>query len=121
MMIRIKVGEQKPIVYTMKMKDTGLPVNLVSSTIVFQLKEHEDQIDDFLVEKTITENSDIYQDGQIFDAKNGKFSVFLKREDTLSLDANREYYYTIWRLFEHTKEVISSSNTKVAKFLVYPA
>ena len=37
-MLKIKIGEQKPINYTVKIKTTGLPVNLVNSTIIFQLK-----------------------------------------------------------------------------------
>lgn len=120
-MLKIKIGEQKPINYTLKVKSTNLPINLVNSTIVFQLKNEEDQISDFLIEKTITENTDPYDSGQIFDAQNGKFSVFLKSEDTLSLDINKEYFYTLWRIYENTKEVISASGTKVEQFIVCPA
>ena len=120
-MINIKIGEQKPFNYTMKVKDTGLPVNLVSSTIIFQVKEKENQINDFLIEKIITETSNPISEGQIFDAKNGRFSVFLNSEDTLKLDVGREYFYTIWRVFEHRKEVISASGMKVESFNVCPA
>ena len=120
-MLKIKIGEQKPINYTLKVKSTNLPINLVNSTIVFQLKKDEEQISDFLIEKTITEGSDPYDSGQIFDAQNGKFSVFLKSEDTLSLDVNKEYFYTLWRIYENTKEVISASGTKVEQFVVCPA
>ena len=98
-MIKIKIGEQKPINYTLKVKSTGLPINLVNSTIIFQLKESENQISDFLLEKTITETSDASDVGQIFDAQNGKFFVFLKSIDTLDLDIDRTYYYTLWRVF----------------------
>lgn len=120
-MLKIKIGEQKPINYTVKIKTTGLPVNLVNSTIIFQLKENPEQISDFLVEKTITENSNQYDTGKIIDAQNGKFSVFFKSEDTLSLDINKDYYYTLWRIYENTKEVISASGTKVEQFMVCPA
>ena len=120
-MIKIKIGEQKPIIYTIKIKSTGLPVNLVNSQIVFQLKENEDQISNFLVEKTITETSNPSSTGQIIDAANGKFTIFFNSEDTLNLDINRDYYYTIWRIFENTKEVISASGMKVEEFYVCPA
>lgn len=120
-MLKIKIGEQKPINYTLKVKSTNLPINLVNSTIIFQLKEDENQISDFLIEKTITEGSNPYDAGQIFDAQNGRFSVFLKSEDTLSLDINKEYFYTIWRVYENTREVISSSGAKVEQFVVCPA
>ena len=119
-MLKIKIGEQKPINYTLKVKATNLPVNLVNSQIIFQLKEDENQISDFLLEKCITETSELHEDGQIFDAPNGRFSVFFKSEDTLSLDINKEYYYTLWRIFENTKEVISASGLKVEQFIVCP-
>lgn len=120
-MLKIKIGEQKPINYSIKIKQTGLPVNLVSSTIIFQLKDKEEQISDFLLEKTITETSNPNQDGQIIDAENGKFSIFFKSEDSLKLDINKEYFYTIWRIFENRKEVISASGLVVEKFIVCPA
>ena len=119
-MLRIKIGEQKPINYTLKVKSTNLPINLVNSQIIFQLKEDENQISDFLLEKHITETSDMYDTGRIFDAQNGRFSVFFKSEDTLPLDINREYYYTLWRVFENKKEVISSSGLKVEQFIICP-
>ena len=120
-MIKIKIGEQKPINYTLSFKDSGLPLNLVNSTIIFQLKEHENQIDNFLIEKTITEISDATSSGKIFDAQNGKFFIFFKSEDTLNLDIGREYFYTLWRIFENTKEVISANGMKVETFTVCPA
>ena len=120
-MINIKIGEQKPFNYTMKIKETGLPVNLVSSTILFQVKADENQTSDFLIEKVITETSNPILDGKIFDAQNGRFSIFLTSEDTLKLDVGREYFYTIWRIFEHRKEVISASGMKVESFNVCPA
>ncbi|MCQ2957368.1 MAG: hypothetical protein MJ180_00535 [Candidatus Gastranaerophilales bacterium] len=119
-MIKIKIGEQKPLNYTLKVKSTGLPVNLVNSTIVFQIKENENQVDDFLCEKFITETSNPDEYGQIIDAQNGRFFIFLKREDTINLDVNKDYYYTIWRYFGNIKEVISSSGMKIEAFIVCP-
>ncbi len=119
-MIKIKIGEQKSINYTLKIKSSGLPINLVNSTIIFQLKDDKEKTTDFLLEKTITENSDADEVGQIYDAENGKFSIFLKSEDTMNLDLEREYFYTIWRFVANRKEVISASGKDVAKFIVYP-
>jgi len=119
-MLQIKIGEQKAINYSLKMKSTSLPVNLTNSKIIFQVKENENQIDNFLIEKTITETSEESEMGKIYDPENGKFSVFFKAEDTLSLEINRDYFYTIWRIFENTKEVISSQGLKVEEFLVCP-
>ena len=120
-MLKMKIGEQKPINYTLKVKSTNLPINLVNSTIIFQLKEDENQVSDFLLEKTITESSEANDAGQIYDAQNGKFSVFFKTEDTINLDINKEYFYTLWRVYENTREVISASGTKVEQFVVCPA
>lgn len=120
-MIKIKIGEQKAINYSLKVKSTGLPINLVNSTILFQLREDIEETNNFIIEKSVTEVSDINDVGQIFDATNGKFSIFFKSEDTLCLDLNKEYYYTLWRIFGETKEVISSSGENIQVFNVCPA
>lgn len=120
-MINIKIGEQKAFTFTIQIKETGLPINLVNSKIVFQLKKEEYDTENFLLEKYITETSDKFSEGQIIDAQNGKFTIFFKAEDSLKLEAGKEYFYTIWRNFENTKEVISASGSKVEKFIVNPA
>ena len=120
-MIKIKIGEQKAINYSLKVKTTGLPINLTNSTIVFQLRENVDDTNNFILEKIISETSNPVELGQIFDASNGRFSLFFKSADTEKLDLNRDYYYTLWRIFENTKEVISSSGENVQTFNVYPA
>ena len=83
-----------------------------------QVRDDVSETENFLFEKVITETSNSFENGQIFDAANGKFSVFLSSEDTLPLDINKEYYYTIWRKFGNTKEVISSSGNNVQLFSV---
>ncbi|MDD3593025.1 MAG: hypothetical protein PHX18_00185 [Candidatus Gastranaerophilales bacterium] len=120
-MIKIKIGEQKPINYSIREKTTGLPVSLVGSTIIFQLKETENQLSDFLLEKIITEISDPYDTGLIYSPSEGRFSVFIKSEDTISLNINKDYYYTIWKIQGQNKEVISASGLKVEEFKVCPA
>ena len=119
-MISIKIGEQKPYNFGIKNKNTGLPLSLVGANIIFQLREKEAQIDNFLIEKIISETSNINDCGQITDAANGKFSVFFKTSDTINLNVNRTYYFTIWHVFDGKKEVISSSGAKTEEFKVYP-
>ncbi len=119
-MLGIKIGEQKPYNFSIKNKDTGLPLSLVGADIIFQLREKEAQINDFLIEKTITEISNINDCGQITDAANGKFCVFFKTSDTINLNVNRTYYFTIWHVFDGKREVISSSGAKTEEFRVYP-
>lgn len=120
-MINIKIGEQKSYTYTIQLKETGLPINLVNSKILFQVKKDEYDTDNFLIEKNITETSEQFVDGKIIDAQNGKFTIFFKAEDSLNLEAGQEYFYTIWRIYGNTKEVISASGSKVEKFIVNPA
>ena len=90
-MIKIKIGEQKAINYSLKVKSTGLPINLVNSKIIFQLRDDIEETKDFILEKVINEVSNPTDVGQIFDATNGRFSVFFKSDDTLNLDINKEY------------------------------
>ena len=119
-MISIKVGEQKPYNFSIKNKTTGLPLSLVGANIIFQLREKEAQIDDFLIEKIISETSDLNDCGRITDAANGKFSIFFKTSDTINLNISRTYYCTIWHVFDGKKEVISSTGAKTEEFRIYP-
>ncbi len=119
-MLGIKIGEQKPYSFSIKSKITGLPLSLVGSNIIFQLREKEAQIDNFLIEKIVSENSDINDTGKITDASNGKFCIFFKSSDTMNLKLNRSYYFTIWHITDNKKEVISSNGAKVEEFVVYP-
>ncbi len=119
-MISIKIGEQKPYNFSIKNKNTGLSLSLVGGTIIFQLREREAQIDNFLIEKNISETSDINDCGKITDAANGKFCIYFKTSDTINLNINRNYYFTIWHVFDGKKEVISSSGAKTEEFRVYP-
>lgn len=120
-MINIKIGEQKAINFTLRVKNSKLPINLTNSKILFQLRDNLAKTEDFLLEKTITETSNPICDGQICDAENGQFVIFFKSEDTINLGLDKEYYYTIWRIFEDTKVVISSSGERVQIFNICPA
>lgn len=123
-MIAVKQGTQEPINFTLKYQDA--PVDLSGNTIVFQVKIYPEQTDNFLVEKNITETSDPYEDGNIYNATGGKFNVFLKEEDTLNLCTEQVYYYALWRVRnigteEETRECISSNAKDITEFRVCPA
>ena len=66
----IKKGEKFPIHITIKNKDLDEPIDLTGSIIKFQLKD--ELKDEFcVIDKTITEGTDIYSIGRIIDPKNG--------------------------------------------------
>lgn len=123
-MIAVKQGVQAPINFTLRYQDAS--VDLSGNTIVFQVKNYPEQMDNFLIEKNVTESSDPYEDGNIYNATGGKFNVFLKEDDTSNLCTDQVYYYALWRVRnigkdEETRECISSNARDLTEFRVCPA
>ena len=112
-MLQIKIGEQKAINYSLKMKSTSLPVNLTSSKIIFQVKEDENQIDNFLIEKTIicTMFSTVPKPLQRYTNRNRVlFLFFSEREKALLLAV-----YRVLRQTEHRNAKIPPDTHRKAR------
>lgn len=115
----IKKGEKYPIYITIKNKELGEPIDLTGSVIKFQLKDElKDEF--YVIDKTITEDSDVASVGQIIDAKNGKVIVKFTDEDFDMLIFERIYYITIWWEIpdEDFSKVISSNGCETFRFMM---
>lgn len=118
----IKKGEKYPISIVVRNRDEDKPIDLTGSVIYFRLKDElKDEFN--ILEKKITENTDVYTDGRIVDAKNGQIVLRFNDTDYDKLVCERVYYATIlWNLPEQDfSKVISSNCGETFRFKVcYP-
>lgn len=119
---KIKKGYKGPINITVRNKDEDKPIDLTGSKILIQIKDElKDQF--FIVDKTITEETDVYTVGRIVSPEEGQIIVRFTDDDYEKLIVERIYYLTIWWVKEDEDfaKVISSNCGEVLQFQVcYP-
>lgn len=118
-MYKIKKGEKYPIHIELRNLDEDKPLDLTNSIIKFQIKD-ELRDDFFVIEKQITQTSDIYEVGQIINPENGEFLLHFTDEDYDKLVCERTYYMVIWHIIEEQNyaKVVSSNGNEVLTFMV---
>ena len=106
----IKKGEKFPISITLHNRDEDIPIDLTNAVIKFQIKDElKDEF--YVVNKTITEETDVDTIGRIVDPINGKVIVRLTNEDYENLVCERIYYLTItWEIPDEDFSKVVSSN-----------
>lgn len=116
----IKYKEKYPISITLHDRDNDRPIDLTNAIIHFSLKD-ELKDDFFVIDKTITEDTDVYTDGRIVDPKNGKIITRLTDDDYDKLVCERIYYLVIkWDIPDQDfSKIISSNCNEVFKFVVH--
>ena len=119
---RVKKGYKGPINITVRNKDEDKPIDLTGSKILIQIKDElKDQF--FIVDKTITEETDVYTVGRIVSPEEGQVIFRFTDDDYEKLIVERIYYLTIWWVKEDEDfaKVISSNCGEVLQFQVcYP-
>lgn len=119
---KIKKGYKGPINITVRNRDEDKPINLTGSKILVQIKD-ELQDDFYIIDKTITENTDVYVDGRITSPEEGQIIIRFNDEDYEKLVVERIYFLTIWWVKEDEDfaKVISSNCGECLQFQVcYP-
>lgn len=119
---KIKKGYKGPINITVRNRDEDKPIDLTGSKILIQIKD-ELQDNFFIIDKTITENTDVAIDGRIVSPEEGQIIFRFNDNDYEKLVVERIYFLTIWWVKEDEDfaKVISSNNDEVLQFQVcYP-
>ncbi len=118
----IKKGEKYNIFIKVKNRDEDKPIDLTNSVIHFQLKDElKDEF--YIIDKTITTETDAYTVGRILNPELGEFTVRFTDEDYDKLVCERIYYLIItWSIPDlDFSKVISSNCSEYFKFKVcYP-
>lgn len=119
---KLKKGYKGPINITVRNRDEDKPIDLTGSKILIQIKD-ELQDDFFIINKTITEDTDVYVDGRIVSPQNGQIIIRFNDEDYEKLVIERIYFLIIWWIKEDEDfaKVISSNCGEQLQFQVcYP-
>lgn len=119
---KIKKGYKGPINITVRNRDEDKPIDLTGSKILIQIKD-ELQDDFYIINKTITEDTDVYVDGRIVSPENGQIIIRFNDEDYDKFVVERIYFLTIWWVKEDEDfaKVISSNCGEQLQFQVcYP-
>lgn len=119
---KIKKGYKGPINITVKNRDEDKPIDLTGSKILVQIKD-ELQDDFYIIDKTITEDTDVYVDGRIVSPEEGRIIIRFNDEDYEKFVVERIYFLTIWWIKEDEgfAKVISSNCGEQLQFQVcYP-
>ena len=106
----IKQGEKYDISICIRDRDNDTPIDLTNAVIHFQLKDElKDEF--FVVDKTITLNSDPFTDGRIVDPTEGRFTTRFTDEDYEKLVPERIYFLIItWSIPDKDFSKVVSSN-----------
>lgn len=119
---KLKKGYKGPINITVRNRDEDKPIDLTGSKILIQIKD-ELQDDFYIINKTITEDTDVYVNGRIVSPEEGQIIIRFNDEDYEKFVVERIYFLTIWWIKEDEDfaKVISSNCGEQLQFQVcYP-
>ena len=106
----IKQGEKYDISICIRDRDNDTSIDLTNAVIHFQLKDElKDEF--FVIDKTITLDSDPFTDGRIVDPIEGRFTTRFTDEDYEKLVPERIYFLIItWNIPDKDFSKVISSN-----------
>ena len=106
----IKQGEKYDISICIRDRDNDTPIDLTNAVIYFQLKDElKDEF--FVIDKTITLDSDPFTDGRIIKPTEGIFTTRFTDEDYEKLVPERIYFLIItWSIPDKDFSKVVSSN-----------
>lgn len=90
--MEIPKGNDKSWYFSIKKKNTKQPIDLTGAELYFSVRKENNDTSELLVYKRNSEAGGSDEEIKIINAENGKFEVFISRDDTLELDTE-EYYF----------------------------
>lgn len=114
--LKIKQGESIGFAFTLT--EEGNPVDLTNSQMIMQVRENVEDTGEYLINKTITTESDVDTVGVIISPLEGKFMFKVNASDISSMSTTKPYFVAIYHVDGEIKNCISANNQNIAKFLV---
>jgi hypothetical protein len=114
--LKIKQGESIGFAFTLS--EEGNPVDLTNSQMIMQVRENVEDTGEYLINKTITTESDVDTVGVIISPLEGKFMFKVNASDISSMSTTKPYFVAIYHVDGEIKNCISANNHQVAKFIV---
>ena len=114
--LKIKQGESKGFAFTLS--KNGQPFDLSNLQMLLQVRENMQDTGEYVIQKTISENSDAELYGQINNPTGGQFYFKINDTDIESMSTSKPYYFAIYKVSDEDKICISAPYFQTAVFLV---
>ena len=98
--------------------EEGNPVDLTNSQMIMQVRDGVEDTGVYLINKTISTESDPDTLGVIISPLEGKFMFKVNASDISSMSTTKPYFVAIYHVDGEIKNCISANNQNIAKFLV---
>lgn len=116
--IELKIKQGESIGFAFTLSENGEPVDLTNSTLTMQVREEIEDTGVYLINKTISTESDVDTVGIIVSPLEGKFMFKVNASEISSMSTTKPYFVAIYHIDGDIKNCISANNHQVAKFLV---
>lgn len=114
--LKIKQGESIGFAFTLS--QNNVPVDLSNSTLLLQVRENMQDTGVYLIEKTVTTQSNPNKDGLITEPTLGQFFFKINDTDIEDMSTTKPYYCAIYRVENDISDCISAPDFQTALFLV---
>lgn len=114
--LKIKQGESIGFAFTLS--QNNVPVDLSNSTLLLQVRENMQDNGVYLIEKTVTTQSNPNEDGLITEPTLGQFFFKINDTDIENMSTTKPYYCAIYRVKNDISDCISAPDFQTALFLV---
>ena len=114
--LKIKKGESIGFAFTLR--QSGVPVDLSNSQMLMQVRENPEDDGVYLINKTISVNSDAESLGVITNPEQGQFYFKVNDSDIEDMSTTKPYFVAIYHIDGDICSCISAENFQMARFLV---
>ena len=115
--MKIKKGES--IGFYSTLTENGSPVDLTDSQMVMEVRGNVVDDGNYVISKTITTTSNPNVEGKIINPAEGQFFFKVNDYDISDMSTAKPYFVAIYHVNGAIRKCISSTNGKIAKFLVF--
>lgn len=114
--LMIKKGESLGFAFILSENDT--PIDLTGGNIIFQVRDGLADEGVYVINKTVTENSNAQTIGQINEPSEGKFFIMVTSSETADLSTLKPYFAAIYFTANGIKRCISANSNEVAQLII---
>lgn len=116
LMLKIKKGETLGFAFSIERNCS--PVDLTGAQVIFQVRENIEDTGVFVINKTITENSNIETVGCINEPTEGKFVVMVLDSEIEDLSVVKPYFFAMYLEQNNVRKCISANANGLAQLIV---
>lgn len=116
LILRIKKGETLGFAFTLT--HNQIPIDLTDAEILVQVRDSAVDDGTFVIDKNVTENSDVATEGRINNPTEGQFFIMITSSETENLSTLKPYFIAIYLLKDNVSRCISANSNELAQLIV---